>query len=177
MVYKWAARLPGNAQACGEELQRLQEANNGRLETKAIVQVARDEDNPLHKCFEWNDDVAAERYREVQARQVIRSIRVVSLSPEGQPDLVRCFVNVEGTEDEARSYVAVTTLVEDVTLFEQARQQFLKDLRVFEQRYKQFVALKALVVRLREQAEEVRFHVDIPTAHQGGTLGALEAGR
>jgi hypothetical protein len=172
MVYRWAARLRGNAQACGEELERLQAENNGRLETKMVVQTARDESNPLHRCFEWNDDLAAERYRENQARMVIRSIRIVSENDEGQKDLVRCFVNVDATEEEAQSYVAVTRIADDAELFERARIQFLKDMHAFETRYRQFLGLRKLVERMRIEAEQVAFH---ETTDQGGTIGAVEA--
>lgn len=36
-----------------------------------IVDKARDDSTELHKCFEWRDDVAAEKYRIQQARQVV----------------------------------------------------------------------------------------------------------
>ena len=35
-----------------------------------IVDRARDEKSELHKCFEWDDSKAAERWRRQQARQV-----------------------------------------------------------------------------------------------------------
>ena len=53
-------------------------ANENRLTAANLVDVSRPEDAPLHPEFEWRDDVAAERWREEQARQIIRCIRVVS---------------------------------------------------------------------------------------------------
>lgn len=38
---------------------------------KQIVNYARNEDTELHKCFEWDNNIAAERYRLFQARQVV----------------------------------------------------------------------------------------------------------
>lgn len=35
-----------------------------------IVDKARDINTELHRCFEWNDTVAAEKYRKHQARQL-----------------------------------------------------------------------------------------------------------
>ena len=37
-----------------------------------IVDMARDSSTELHKCFEWNDTVAAEKYRLEQARHQTR---------------------------------------------------------------------------------------------------------
>ena len=35
-----------------------------------IVAAAADEGKELHKCFEWDDTIAAERWRKYQARQI-----------------------------------------------------------------------------------------------------------
>lgn len=39
-----------------------------------IVEKAKSETTELHKCFEWNNDIAAEKYRIVQARKIVRSL-------------------------------------------------------------------------------------------------------
>ena len=46
---------------------------------KNVLEVARDESAELHKCFDWNDSSAAEKYRITQARDVIRSLVVVEV--------------------------------------------------------------------------------------------------
>lgn len=48
----------------------------GEVTNQHIVDAARDAKNPLHKFFEWNKDVAAEKYRLIQAGEIVRSIRV-----------------------------------------------------------------------------------------------------
>lgn len=56
-----------DAQLVAEEI-----ASIGESATPAqIVDKARDGSTELHKCFEWCDDVAAEKYRLQQARQVV----------------------------------------------------------------------------------------------------------
>lgn len=35
-----------------------------------IVDRARDENSELHKCFEWNDSIAAEKWRKQEAREI-----------------------------------------------------------------------------------------------------------
>ena len=49
----------------------------GELTAKNLVNVSRPEEAPLHPEFEWDDIVAAEKYRESQARYIIRSIQIV----------------------------------------------------------------------------------------------------
>jgi hypothetical protein len=57
--------------------QRLIElAAGGRLTPNAVVEDARDKDSPLHSVFEWDDAVAADRFRIEQARNLIQSFKV-----------------------------------------------------------------------------------------------------
>lgn len=120
-----------------------------------VVDSARDTTSPLHPCFTWDDTLAAEKYRENQARQVIRSIRVISVGDSDQATMVRCFVNVEGNDEEGRRYVATTRLVDDEQLFEQVRVQFLKELHAFEKRYAEILAVRDLLQRVRLVVENV----------------------
>ena len=89
MIYqiKSGARLAVSAQVAGEECKRL--AGQGRLNPKSLVDESRPEDAPLHKCFEWNDDIAAEKWREVQAAYIIRSVEV---TVEQSSEPTRAFV-------------------------------------------------------------------------------------
>lgn len=54
------------------ELERIR--TSAGLTAKNVVDSSRDEDAPLHNYFEWNDEAAAESYREQQARQLIRAV-------------------------------------------------------------------------------------------------------
>lgn len=55
------------------ELNRMSKANGGKITPEALVAAARSEDSPLHSYFEWDNDVAAEKYRMMQARTLLRS--------------------------------------------------------------------------------------------------------
>jgi len=178
MVYRWARRIPGNAQECGEELERLKEQSNGELMTKDVVNAARPADNPLHRCFEWRDDVASERWREHQARQVISSIRVVTTNEHsGQEELVQCYVSLQGEADEPRAYVSVAKVVENEELFERARQQFIKELQAFKLRYQRFTSLRRLVEQMQREASDLYAPVEVvnvvEATDQSGTVGAV----
>jgi len=59
-----------------DELQRIYD-QHGQLTPALVVTEARDEGHPLHARFEWDDGVAAEKYRQVQAQELIRSVKVV----------------------------------------------------------------------------------------------------
>ena len=72
IIAEW--RVPGlygktDAQkVCNELLEIGDELDE--IMPEDIVEAARDENKELHKCFEWRDDVAAEKYRLHQAKQL-----------------------------------------------------------------------------------------------------------
>lgn len=140
MIYKWNRHgVAGvNAQAAGEELERIRVNNNGRLEPQDVVVAARSEDNPLHPAFEWNDALAAEAYRVDQARYVIRSIEVV-IEPEKAPKPVRAFVSVVRGED--RSYTSVSHAMSDPILRQQVLSAAMKEMEAWRDRYAELVEL------------------------------------
>lgn len=59
-----------------DELQAVYD-QHGRLTPALCVRVAADADHPLHDRFEWDDEIAGHKYRLVQARKLIRSVRVI----------------------------------------------------------------------------------------------------
>lgn len=74
--YAWVqgSKMSGDPNVVGEVCARLE--REGRLSASELVNESRDEASPLHGMFEWDDEVAAEKYREVQAGKIIRSIVV-----------------------------------------------------------------------------------------------------
>lgn len=62
--------------AAAAALNAMSKSNGGRITPQQIVDAARDEDSALHKFFEWNDGIAAENYRLMQARTLLRSCQV-----------------------------------------------------------------------------------------------------
>ena len=65
---------------------------HGRLTPKIVVDAARPENHPLHGSFEWDDSVAAEKWREEQASWMIRHVKITYKVDETAPSAtVRAF--------------------------------------------------------------------------------------
>jgi hypothetical protein len=168
--YVWAPErhMKGDPMLIGRELDKLQRQNRNVLSARLVLDVARDEANPLHPSFEWDDSKAAELHRIDQARHLISSIRVITEQPRDgeKPVLHRVFVNLsdphnEGDE-EARGYVTVAKVLSQPELFERARQQFLKDLEAFERRYREFDGLTAPLQKVRETVQQLGLTEAVP---------------
>ena len=58
----------------------------GTVTTAIVLEEASKPEHPLHAFFEWRDDVAARKWREVQCYQLIQSCRAVATIIERQGD-------------------------------------------------------------------------------------------
>lgn len=63
-----------------------------------ILKKGRSEETELHKCFEWNDSIAAEKYRLSQARKICEVLVIQRLpdAPKDAPE-IRIFHKTEST--------------------------------------------------------------------------------
>ena len=129
MIYKWkvAGLMPVDAQTAGEELNRIY-TKNGALNPADIVDESRPEDAPLHDCFEWRDDVAAEKYREQQAQTIVRAIVAVN-EDATKSESVRAFVHVRNT------YEPISVVVNDAEKMQEVLQTALRELSAFRRKY------------------------------------------
>ena len=71
-----------------EQLQAIYDAE-GDLTPTLVLDQARSEGSPLHKYFEWNDSVAAEKHRLGQAQRLITTVKVVYRDTTGESKKVR----------------------------------------------------------------------------------------
>lgn len=129
MVYRW--KLPGvipvDAQTAGEELQRIYEERGG-LSPAYIVDESRDTSAPLHPCFEWDNEAAAEKYRQTQAAQIVRSIVTVE-ETGSSPQEVRAFVHVQ------EKYHPISVVVNSEEKMEELLKTALAELQAFRRKY------------------------------------------
>lgn len=139
------------------ELERLQEQNEtGLLTAGTVVEAARDEDSPLHQHFEWDNDVAGERYRLIQARQLIRAI-IVNEDITGRE--VRNYVSVPS--DRSQPGGGYRTLSNVISISELRQEKLVELQKIMDshlERYEAFLALEPDFVEIRRLIP--RFNAD-----------------
>jgi hypothetical protein len=155
LIYKWKQnRFPVDAQTAGKELERIQSKYNGILPS-AVVEESRPEEAVLHNCFNWNDADAAGKYREIQAKEIIRNIVVVKVD-EVEKDIVpvRAFVSVVNEDEERPKYISINKAMSEPDYQEQILQTALKELLAFKQKYQRLLQFKKVFDAIDEvQAE------------------------
>lgn len=138
LIYQWKLPWIYNipAQAAGEELSRICEKNGGEMSPKTIVDESRPETAPLHPCFEWDNDTAADKYLEYQARQLVCCIVTKQETQKTGPTEVRAFVHV------AESYRPTQVVVSQKDLQAELVRNALRDVKAFQRRLETFSSLR-----------------------------------
>lgn len=126
------------------QLQEIYE-RRGKLTPSIVVDEARNEKHPLHGRFEWCDAIAGERFRRVQAADLIRSVHVVYQDASGKPQDVRAFYAVR--RPTGHSYEPVEEIVEDEMATRILLADMERDWRAFKLKYKRFREFTALIRR------------------------------
>ena len=142
MIYKWkpATCIKTPASIAGAVFEELAETVG--LTPKNLVDASREESAPLHKEFEWDDSIAAEKYRENQAGHMIRSITIETQSaePDSKSIEIRAFFPV-GAEE----YEHITVISSDDEKKANLLQQALRELSWFKKKYECLCELHQLI--------------------------------
>jgi hypothetical protein len=101
------------------ELQRLK--RKGKILPADVVDAAREETSPMHRCFTWDDGEAAEQFRLIEARKLLQIYVVVE---DGDVSPIRAFVSL--TSD----------------LYDQMLSDALTQLRNMQEKYKRLKELE-----------------------------------
>ena len=133
MVYQWKANFRANvkAEVFGGVCEELEE--QGKLTPAALVNVSRAENAPLHKCFEWADEIAAEKYRQSQASSMLRHLEIVTTKKKDDPEPVsiRTFFPVP-----QENYRSISYIMSDDENRENLLRQAKAELERFKHKYK-----------------------------------------
>lgn len=112
---------------------------HSKLTAELVVSLATDEAHPLHSRFEWDDTVAGPKYREVQAADLIRSVKVVYReATETEPARsTRAWVATR-SPDTPHGYEPIEKVAADPLLRAMTLRQMERDVRDLKRRYSEF---------------------------------------
>lgn len=120
---------------------------HGELTPVLVVDAARPNDSPLHDRFEWDDHAAGEAYRLVQARALIRSVKITYGDDEDRPSRkVPAWSSVAyETNQRVRSYQPTEEMMRNDKGRLILLRQMERDWRVFKDRYQKYSEFADLV--------------------------------
>lgn len=138
-LYAWAVGFNPAVKApvFGAVYRRLGQRLGHAPDASDLVAAARPARHPLHPCFEWDDQAAAEAWRLDQANNLIRNLRVTFTGGGFEDQPVRAFFRVE--VDGERTWAPHDIVLREPVLQEQVLQDILRDLQAFVRKYAVFL--------------------------------------
>lgn len=126
-----------------EQLQAIYD-RQGKLTAGLVVASARQPSSPLHSRFEWDNKIAGDAWREHQASELIRSVKIVYRRPNDSPGDVRAFHAVRTSE--GHTYEPVEKIVADPLLAQMLLNDMKRDWEALKARYEQFDEFRQMVL-------------------------------
>lgn len=150
MVYKWksASRIKADPNEAAKVMNKLAETDS--LTAENLVEVSKPEDAPLHSEFEWDDTIAAVKYRNHQARNIINALVIVPDETIKAKEPVRAFFKVVPTEP---NYKQLTAIVKMPSQREMLLQSALSELVAFQKKYAVLSELEVVFASIDETIE------------------------
>lgn len=106
-----------------------------------LVELAKDESTELHKCFDWDDTVAAERWRKHQARLLSGSLSVVVEREDKEPQEYKLIQH----DHETQTYRSVQYTVRNTDQYDRLKAQARAELEAFRYRYRMIVEYQDVI--------------------------------
>lgn len=144
MVYQWktGSQHKVSAAVAAKVMDRL--AEEDRLNAQELVEESRPEDAPLHCEFEWDDSIAAEKWRKEQAGAMIRHL-VVRIEANDQEYPTRQYFMVQ---KEANTYEPIQVILKDEDKTAMLLDQAKRELQAFKAKYAGLKELAAVITAI-----------------------------
>lgn len=134
--WKSGSRYSADAQKVANEIFAIGECAT----PQQILEKARDDRTELHKCFEWNDSEAAERWRIQQARQIVCHLVIKQESAPAQAPEVRLFFKTA----ESEGYKSTELILRDKDEYGKLLKNALAELTAFQRKYRSLSELESV---------------------------------
>lgn len=131
-IIKWKVGIfKADPEKCYEEIQSV----GDEVTPEQVLDKAKDESSELHKCFDWNDSSAAEKYRMHQARLVLNTLIVVKQDVSKKEEPVQFRVMMKNDNASGSGYKQTLIMVRDEDEYQKLLEQARRELRAFKQKY------------------------------------------
>lgn len=132
-----------DAQRCAEEIMSICDSPT----PEQIYEKAKGEETELHKCLEWDDAVAADKYRVQQCGEIVRHLIIKRLdqTEDAPQEKIRFFFHDTTTG----GYTPTIRIVREEDKYQALLQQAMSELRAFKQKYACLTELKEILALIQ----------------------------
>ena len=151
-TYSWGEGYQPNIDAniVGSVVEQLEE-KNGKVTKEMFLDASRPENSPTHSLFEWDNDIAAEKWRLSVATKTINNLRVVYIKPEKTEQKVKAFINASKPKAKPQ-YVNIVSALSDEKTREIVVERLRTEVKALIERNKH---IDELVLILKEETQNL----------------------
>lgn len=113
-----------------------------------VLERAKDESSELHKCFDWDDTVAAYKWRKQTARMVCNSLVLTVIESEKEPP--KQFRMIQHTGDSREGYQSAVKLYQNPKRYNALLERMKVDATRFIDRYESLPEAAEVIVAMRK---------------------------
>ncbi len=135
--------IPGIFKADAEKVDKEIKSLGKTVTPAELVKYARThKSSELHKCFEWDDTAAAEKYRLQQAQKVIRCLVIIP-EKEDIPQIREYQITTQ-----RNTYSTSRTFLINKDEYESLLERALNELKAFERKYSNLSELEDIFAQI-----------------------------
>lgn len=144
MKYCWkTSGFSADANKIGKELENL-EKDLIKLTNNEVLNYARNNvDSELHKCFDWDNESAGEKYRLRQASAVLSSIAIVIKEEKKESTKVYYSLKTSNDKDNCE-FKNIMKILENDEEYKQLLNKAEKEFKSYKQKYENTLKLSDL---------------------------------
>jgi hypothetical protein len=131
----------------------------GKLTPTAVVTLARNKNSPLHSLFDWNDKMAAAKYRLAQARTIITSFQIRT-STNRLTIHINEFVENPLKASNEQGYVSIQAMVSDEHMAREFIEEQLTIARNYVNKTRAYAELLGFTERVADAVELLDSTID-----------------
>ena len=153
-AYEYAVKglCKAPAQKVGELLEKLEHSKNG-LSPSTLLEASRKKGSLLYDDFEWNDGIAAEKWRLSQAQKIIQNVRIVIEKTDTETERKeRGFVSIPGGKS---AYVALQSAFSNEEWKNHLLNQAKEEMDMFIAKYSRLNELEPVIQAMKDIREKV----------------------
>lgn len=125
-----------------QALQKLAETNGSFLDPHIVLEEAKNASSVLHDVFEWDNKIAGEKYRLIQARILINAVHV-KIDGKSSPAYFNTRVEIGGVMKQG--YFPVARVMSDQEIHDAVLRDAIRDLELAQDKYKEISELRGII--------------------------------
>lgn len=142
VTWKVKGFFKADAEAVYKEITALGDS----FSPEQIVEAAKNKNSELHKCFTWDNTVAAENWRKHQARMLVAQLVIKTETTDKEPVAVRVIASTN-VRNEYKPVVKVLEVEQD---YADLLARAVAELKAFQQKYKAIKELREIFEAIDE---------------------------